>query len=99
MPEDRILGMERGEGIPPSKTMDDVHCDPFVGVPASAGFPPAVVWFATVCLVAIFGIGAWTIADSKCGHVWPDPKQSLSIDLNHADDTSKLGPFGDCYSQ
>lgn len=99
MPEDRILGMEPNEGVPPSKTMDSVEHDPFHGVPKSVGFPPAVVWFALICLVLIFGIGGWTIADSSCGHVWPwaDAK-GISL-TSTADPTRKPGPFGACYEK
>ena len=92
--------MEMNEGVPPSKTMDNVEYDPFAGVPKSHGFPPIVVYFALVCLVFIFGVGAWTIADSKCSHVWP-AADALKINLENsaASASTKEGPFGACYDQ
>ena len=102
MPNDkeRILGMEANEGIPPSKSMDKVEYDIFSGVPKSQGFPPFVVGFGVVCLVLIFLVGGWTVADSKCSHIWP-ASDATKIDLEHAalSASTTVGPFGSCYDQ
>lgn len=51
------------------------------GVPTSRGIPRAVIIAAAIGILAIFAVGAYTIAMSGYGHVWPW-QQSLRIPLN-----------------
>lgn len=98
--KERILGMELNEGLPPSKTMDSVGYDSFSGVPKSHGFPPLVVWFGAVCLLAIFAVGGWTLADSNCSHVWPWTEAAkINLENSAASASTTAGPFGSCYDQ
>ena len=51
------------------------------GVPTSRGVPRVVIIAATIGILAIFGVGAYTIYMSGYGHVWP-AAQSLRIPLD-----------------
>lgn len=51
------------------------------GVPTSRGVPRVVLIAATIGMLMIFGVGAYTIYMSGYGHVWPST-QSLRIPLN-----------------
>lgn len=51
------------------------------GVPTSRGVPKVVIIAATIGILMIFGVGAWTIWNSGYGHVWPE-QQALRIPLN-----------------
>ena len=52
------------------------------GVPVSRGVPRAVQIAAIIGILAIFGVGATTIAYAGYGHKWPSVT-SLRIPLNH----------------
>ncbi len=51
------------------------------GVPTSRGVPRVVMIAAVVGILAIFGVGFYTIWMSGSGHVWPW-QQALRIPLN-----------------
>jgi hypothetical protein len=51
------------------------------GVPASRGVPMVVRIATIVGLLAIFGMGFWTVYNSEYGHQWPSTK-SLRIPLD-----------------
>lgn len=51
------------------------------GVPTSRGIPRVVIIAATIGILAIFAVGAYTIVMSGYGHMWPW-QQALRIPLN-----------------
>lgn len=51
------------------------------GVPTSRGVPHVVLIAVVVGILAIFGVGAYTIYMSGYGHVWPS-MQAARIPLN-----------------